>query len=262
MSNSEKIDNAWLNSEYGQTFLDSEKTYTDRAFRHISGPRVLQIGELIDDRELRALDFPQWVRVYGNQVPNGATGDLGSQITATIADAAFLPFEPDSFSSVILPHVLEGHSMPHQVLRESHRVLRPEGDLILTGFNPMSLVSLQRFVYPRAALKGNYYSVKRVKDWLQLLGFEVIASAIYQYAPLCKNVRIRNAVNFINLVGDRWLPMAGGGYMIRARKRQIGMTLVGRLQLSARERRQRKLANSVSANVSANLSGKPGSNVE
>jgi SAM-dependent methyltransferase len=234
----EKTNRTWLASAYGQSCLAAEKIHVDRALRQISGPRVLQIGDTFDCSSLRALDFPQLIQVDDDLIV------VPESVSSIIADAAFLPFDAGCFSTVVLPHVLEGHHLPHQVLREAQRVLMPEGHLIVTGFNPASLLSLQRYLNPGAVYRGNYYSVKRVKDWLQLLGFEVVGSAMYQYAPLVKSDRLRNALNFINSVGDRWLPMSGGGYMISAKKREVGMRLVGKIAFSGVRRKRQKLATS------------------
>ncbi|MEM7360532.1 MAG: methyltransferase domain-containing protein [Pseudomonadota bacterium] len=227
----------WLNSPYGESYIEAETAHVNRALRQITGPRVLQMGSVINAEELLALDFPQLILVHDSQ--NMTTSGESQRV---FADAAFLPFDAGSLSSVILPHVLESHSLPHQVLREAHRVLMPEGHLILTGFNPASLMGVQRFLRPAAVYKGQYYTVKRVKDWMQLLRFELVASAMFQYAPLVKKTGLRNALNFINSVGDRWLPMTGGGYMISAKKREAGMRMVGKVRFSSAEKRRRKLA--------------------
>ena len=232
----EKANRNWLASAYGQSCLAAEKPHVDRALRQISGPRVLQIGDTFDDYSLCALDFPQLIKVNHDLIA------APKSVSTIIADAAFLPFDAGCLSTVVLPHVLEGHQLPHQVLREVHRVLMPEGHLILTGFNPASMLGLQRYFNPRGAYRGHYYTVKRVKDWLQLLGFEVVGSAMYQYAPLVKSDGLRNTLNFINSVGDRCLPMAGGGYMISAKKREIGMRLVGKLPFTGVGRKQQATA--------------------
>ena len=39
----------------------------------------------------------------------------------------FLPIESNSIDLVLLPHILEFSANPHQILREVHRVLVPEG---------------------------------------------------------------------------------------------------------------------------------------
>ena len=230
---------SWRESAYVEQLFASEAHYLRQALKLLSGPRVLQIGCLIEQRGIDGLDLPQLIRSHCNQeIPAWAS---------LTADPAFLPLDADSISGVILPHMLEAHELPHQVLREVHRVLRPDGCLLLTGFNPFSLVGLQRYVRPAAVYPGHYYSVRRVMDWLQLLGFEVVSSAMYQYAPLSKSQRLRSAFNFLNSVGDRWLPMFGGGYMICAKKRDAGLTLVGQLKFS---RTKQKLGSAAAAKVS------------
>jgi SAM-dependent methyltransferase len=196
---------------------------------------VLQLGDLIHDNVVSNLDLPQLVRVSCKQNVDKAYFDLA-------ANSAFLPFADNSFASVLLPHVLEGHELPHQVLREAHRVLLPEGQLLLTCFNPASFIGLQRILRLSASLDGPYYSPSRVKDWLFLLGFEVSASAMYHYSPLCKSEYLNRKLNFLNFVGDRWLPMLGGSYLIVARKREIGMRLIGKDRAFGRKKHQQALA--------------------
>ena len=237
----------WLRSEFAQSFFNLERAHVKQALRHFSGPNVLQLGSMIENAEIVALDFPQLIKVDENCEETSEV--IQNSYSKIVADAAFLPFSPESFSSVILPHVLESHALPHQVLRETHRVLRPEGRLLLTGFNPVSLLSMQRMLFSKSSFAGHYYSFNRVKDWLKLLGFEVVGSSIFQYAPLCKNQSLRNSLAFLNSIGDRWLPMTGGGYMISAKKREPGMKLVGRLKFSSTKKRRQKLATAVTSKL-------------
>ncbi|MDB4512048.1 class I SAM-dependent methyltransferase [Arenicella sp.] len=230
----------WLSSSYAQQYLQSEARHLKNALRQVSGPRVLQLGNLIDSSEIEAIDFPQHI-----------IADIDAKASSQDCvqfDPAFMPLQNETMSTVIVPHVLERHQFHHQVLRESNRVLMPEGHIILTGFNPISMLGVQRLIFKRAVCPGHYFSVKRVSDWLQLLGFEIVASSTFAYSPLVKNERIRKTLNFLNALGDRWLPMLGGGYMITARKKQPGGTLVGRLDFAkpAIKKRRRKLASASS----------------
>ena len=58
---------------------------------------------------------------------------------ALAADPLQLPLASQSVDLVVLPHVLEGHPNPHDVLREVERVLMPEGQVVISGFNTASL---------------------------------------------------------------------------------------------------------------------------
>ena len=236
-----QIPQDWFSSAYAQRYFDAERVHFEAAMRQAIGPKVLQVGSLLEQDIVDDLDLPFIVRSTGVE-REGA--DL-------IADPAFLPLEADSFSTVLLPHVLEGSVYPHQVLREAHRVLMHEGYIVLTGFNPFSLLGLQNLVYRKAVFNGRYYTVRRVIDWLQLLGFEVVASAMYQYSPLSSKPGVNKTFNFLESVGDRWLPMTGGGYMITAKKRDLKPTMVGRVK---RKRKRALVASSASAKLPINKS--------
>jgi len=220
----QEIPQDWFSSVYANKYFTAERPHMEAAIRQAIGPKVLQIGSLLDQRLVDDFELPYLVRSTGVERE-------GSDF---IADPAFLPIAPDSFSTVLLPHVLEGSELPHQVLREAHRVLMHEGYIVLTGFNPFSLLGLQNVFYRKAVFNGHYYTPRRVIDWLQLLGFEVVASSMYQYAPLSTKPGVNRVFNFLESVGDRWLPMTGGGYMIAAKKRSVKPTLVGRVKKSSK----------------------------
>jgi ubiquinone/menaquinone biosynthesis C-methylase UbiE len=67
------------------------------------------------------------------EIPQVVTHDFGE-----------LPFATQSLDLVVLPHVLEFAAEPHQVLREVERVLIPEGQVIICGFNPSSLWGMRQ----------------------------------------------------------------------------------------------------------------------
>lgn len=220
----------WASSKYGEVFFDAEAPRLEAGLRQAIGPCTLQIGSMLDEGLIRGLDLPQLIKMQLGPKPS-----LHSSHVADLAgDPAYLPFSEESFSTVVLPHVLETHFTPHQVLREVHRVLRSEGYVVVTGLSPSSLVGLQRLIRPKSALPGKYYTPSRVIDWLRVLGFEVVASSMFQYAPLSSKPKVNSMFNFFESVGDRWLPMFGAGYMITAKKKEFGGTMVGRFKFSKR----------------------------
>jgi len=208
----------WRDSHYAKHYFDAERPHIAAGLRQSIGPAVLQIGQRLPDSVVDDFDLPLLIK----------TNEFVDDSSDIVVDPAFLPFSPSVFSTVVLPHVLERSALPHQVLREAHRVLTSEGHIVLTGFNPASLMGIQRWIRPKAVCRGRYYSVRRVIDWLQLLGFDVVGSSMFHYAPLLRNQSLKNTVQFLESVGDRWLPMIGGGYMISAKKRDAGATMVGR----------------------------------
>jgi len=212
-------------SAYAGRYFDVERSYITAGLRQSVGPTVLQVGQRLPNAVVDDFDLPFLIK----------TNDIADASSDVLVDPAYLPFSPEAFSTVVLPHVLEGHELPHQVLREAHRVLMPEGHIVLTGFNPASLMGLQRWVRPAAVCRGRYYSVRRVIDWLQLLGFEVVGSSTFHFAPLSRSRRLKNAFQFLESVGDRWLPISGGGYMISAKKRDAGTIMIGRVRFAKKK---------------------------
>lgn len=140
-----------------------------------------------------------------------------------------LPFDTASIDLVILPHLLEFSSNPHQILREVERIIRPEGRIMLSGFNPFSLWGL-RCLAPKSAQAapwcGNFISLTRVKDWLALLGFEAASGKLSCYIPPFDQETWLERFGFMEKAGDRWWPISGGVYFLVAIKRVRGGTLI------------------------------------
>lgn len=94
-----------------------------------------------------------------------------------IADVDELPIRSGSIDACLLAHLLDFSNDPHQILREVERVLTPDGWIIISGFNPYSLVGLGRLLpnlRRRLPWSARMFSPERVLDWLHLLGFEVV----------------------------------------------------------------------------------------
>lgn len=196
--------------------LDWELAQFDSAVDDVFGFRAVQIG-------LPEVDF-----LRQNRIPWRFT--LALEHGATVAaDPLQLPIEGQSLDLVALPHVLEGHHNPHDVLREAERVLRPEGRLVLAGFNPRSLWGLARRLqggergYP---WNGSFLNVSRVKDWMALLGLEVAAGSMCCYRPPVNQENWLRRLRFMEPAGDRWWAMGGGVYFLQAVKRVQGMTII------------------------------------
>ena len=141
----------------------------------------------------------------------------------------FLPIATSSVDLVLLPHVLEFNSNPHQILREVQRILIPEGHVIISGFNPRSLWGIRRWFgsskydFP---WRGNFIALPRLKDWLALLDFEMTAGRLCCYAPPFSQEKWLHRFNFMEAAGDRWWPISGGVYFLQAVKRVHGMRVI------------------------------------
>jgi SAM-dependent methyltransferase len=210
----------WLASPQGRYVLDWEQQKHDQLTADIFGFNAVQIGLTRHDF-LRANRMPFRFRC-DDAVPVG-----GGPIEA-MTDLHHLPFANCSIDLVVLPHVLEFAVNPHQILREVERVLVPEGQVLIAGFNPYSLWGMRRRLRRDSAppWQGQYISVPRLKDWFALLGFETRAGGFGCYAPAVSQEKWLARLRFMDKAGDRWWPFAGAVYVIQAIKRVHGMRLV------------------------------------
>lgn len=205
----------WYATALGGYLLEREFAYFDHTVADIFGYHALQVG------------LPGNPYLRSSRIATRWTLDPEEPADLS-ADPHWLPFSDNTFDLVLLPHSLEFSDQPHQILREIHRVIRPEGQAILIGFNPFSLFGLKRYFGREQTppWTGNYLTLYRLKDWLALLGFEVSGGRLDAYLPPFSNPRWLQRFSFCEKAGDRWWPIAGGVYFLRATKRVTGMRVI------------------------------------
>ncbi len=200
----------WFATPQGGYVLSREQAHFDRTVGDIFGFNALQLG------------LPEYDFLHTSRIPlrinNRALRFLKTE----------LPFAPDSLDLVLLPHILEFHQSPHQILREVERVLMPEGSLLISGFNPLSLWGMNRarqkkWGYPWC---GDFIALARLKDWLALLGLEVVGVQFFAYAPPFQQTKWLERFTFMEAAGGRWWVVSGGVYFVHAIKRVPGMRLI------------------------------------
>jgi len=205
----------WLSTPQGAYVLDWELAQFDSAVDDVFGFRALQIG-------LPEVDF-----LRQNRIPWRFS--LALEPGATVAaDPLQLPLETQSLDLVALPHVLEGHHNPHDVLREAERVLRPEGHIVISGFNTLSLWRLRQLIplEKDPPWDAKFIGLMRLREWLRVLGFELNGGMFGCYAPPFRDQTWLQRFRFMEKAGARWWPIAGGVYVVRAIKRVHGMRVV------------------------------------
>jgi len=223
----------WLASAPGRYVLDWEQAQLDVAVADVFGYHALQCGEPALDA-LRANRMPHRFRAL---LPADALP--ADRPAVRVEQFEELPFETQSIDLVVLPHVLEFAHDPHQVLREVDRVLRPEGRLIVTGFNPVSLWGARQLVLrgpipsflPR---EGHFLGVPRLRDWCKLLSFETERARYGCWRPPCRTQLWLDRTRFMERAGDRWWPICGAVYLLSAVKRVRAMRLIGKAWRPAR----------------------------
>lgn len=204
----------WLETTLGQYLLKQEQEVFDRLVGDIFGFYAIQLG-MAPLLTLKNSRIPSVLRINGEQ------SDL-------CCDSGYLPFAENSIDLICMPHTLEISDNPHQSLREAERVLMPEGHLILTGFNPFSLWGLRKVLSQQQEYpwQSPFFSQMRIKDWLALLGLELVKSEIFGFMPPINNERWLARLSRMERIGRQGWPMLGGGYCIVVRKRVANMTLL------------------------------------
>jgi len=205
----------WLQTPQGRYLLDWEQDGLDRLVADIFGYHAVQLG-------LSGFDL-----LRANRMPRRI--DCGPQGRDLRCSEYELPFATGSLDLVLLPHVLEFSAHPHRVLREVERVLVPEGSVVISGFNPLSLWGLRRLIARRGAeapWSGHYRSAMRIRDWLNLLGFKIQESRFGCYAPPLRTPQWLERWGCLDRAGSRWWPVLGAGYLLHGVKRVQGMRLI------------------------------------
>jgi ubiquinone/menaquinone biosynthesis C-methylase UbiE len=127
--------------------------------RTVSGNRILDIG-FVGEYDVSAAH-----RAVSRANPESTL--VGLDIKSSIADRRVdegirgdlfrLPFEQESFDSIVFAEVLEHLSQPFDALQELHRVVETGGYLYLTTINPFGLYRyLRHYLLPRS-LDASYY---------------------------------------------------------------------------------------------------------
>jgi SAM-dependent methyltransferase len=205
----------WFASPQGAYVLAWETAQLDRIVADIFGYFAVQIG-------LPGVDF-----LRANRATSRFRAALYGEC-AVVADAHEMPFASESLDLLLLPHLLEFSDEPHQILREAERVLRPEGELIVTGFNPVSLWGVRKLFgrARRAPWNAEFVSVLRVKDWMKLLNFDMRGGRFGCYKPPFESEKWLTRFDFLDRVGEHWWPVAGAVYVMQAKKRVAGMRVI------------------------------------
>lgn len=211
---------AWYERPLGLMVLGDIQQQLDRWLPRIFGYHLVMIGGCWAADGLLAQSRVRHTVLIGDGPESGAG-------VYALADA--LPLEADSVDLVVLFNTLEFAPEPHRVLREVERVLIPEGHLIVVSFNPLSFWGLRKllgFWHAQVPWSGQFYGGRRLKDWMLLLGFDLLDTQRLFFRPPIQRMAITERLRFLEAVMARTLPFAGGINMMIAAKRVVPLTLL------------------------------------
>jgi SAM-dependent methyltransferase len=215
----------WLDSSLGRYLQQEEQALYDKAVVDLFGFNALQVGCLQMDLLCNSRIAHRFKSTEYVSSP---------EVTHLYCCDDFLPIADASLDLLILPHRLEFSERPHQTLREAERVMMPEGYLLISGFNPLSLWGVALFfrnlLHRQDSIdkpfpwSGSFIGLGRLKDWLALLGFEVVSVEMCCHIPPFEQASWHQRFSFMHQLGAKWLSAIGGVYFVVAKKRVAGMT--------------------------------------
>jgi SAM-dependent methyltransferase len=119
-----------------------------------------------------------------------------------------LPIQSESIDIVLLIHTAETADNLKGVLSEAYRVLRPNGQLIITGLN-------RRSIWQWVCARQKLHSMGKIKKMLWQLDFEMtLHQTFYFCTPWV----------FTETLGQIFLPYLGAAFMMIATKNKTGVT--------------------------------------
>lgn len=198
----------WYTTPLGQALLNMEAKFISRFVGISYRQLILQVGSL--GWEDRFLDQD----LFNNIIVLDRAMCCHENTQIIWANVTEIPVSSETIDFVILPHTLEFEKDQHQVLREITRVLKPEGRLLILGFNPWSFYHMRHFmpiVRNKMPWCGNFISRQRILDWLRLLNFEIETTARFH---------TRSSVISIDKFSKSHFSMTSFSYAVKAIKRR------------------------------------------
>ena len=216
----------WFETPLGSALLEQEREAVGAALECVFGEQFLQVGAwgppglfvALARTQRRALLSP-------SDVPAGHIR----------AHPSGLAIQSDSIDALLLPHTLELEPDPHEVLREAQRVLRPEGCLVVLGFEPLGSWAMRSRIARGGFPPGTtrLLSERRLADWLKLLGFDIDPASRFLFTLPFVRAQTGRLRRWADGAGRVLGSRLSGAYVLCARKRVHAVTPI-RLTFRAR----------------------------
>lgn len=211
---------AWWSTPLGAALIAAEAQLLGEALEDVFGWELLQIGAWGGGRELLS-----GARTRHQSILAAPGLSAGADIRARPTQ---LPILSDSIDAVLLPHMLEFATDPYAIVREADRVLVGEGRLLVLGFRPWSLWGVRARFSRNGFPPGmrRVLSERRVREWLVLLGYEVVSAQHYLFrGPYGSGAAAGEGTGRMLRRGLTY-PLPANAYLLKARKRIYTLTPV------------------------------------
>lgn len=202
--------------------------FDTRAGRELLVQQETELHKLVPDQFYRVglqYGMPGLATLDGFSVEqalycDSGVGSRGQRKGVVLAAPDALPLPENSVDLAVMLHTLDYCEHPHGVLREIAQVLSPEGVILVSGFHPYSLWGIERKLTPNEPpFDARFISRTVVQDWLELLGFQLVAGGMLNYQLPKLSRRWRQRLAWMDSMGDRWWPTLGAVYMLAFQKK-------------------------------------------
>ncbi len=211
--------NHWLTQPLGKKFLEAEQQYLPALLQRRTGKQVLLIGVPHQHGLLKS--SPMFCHFLLSPLVH--KNDSVSYIESELDE---LPILSGSIDLVLLPHALEHVDNSQQLLAEACRVVKPEGHIIILGFNPMSLWGLKKILTKEkhTPWSGSFIRASVVKKWLALADFELIKQETFLFRPPLHHLKLYQKLKLMEWIGKKLRMPWGGVYALTAKAKVIPLT--------------------------------------
>ena len=209
----------WLARFPGTYVLEAEHRLLSRIYSEQYGKHAILIGVPQQHVLLKSSMISHHVIIS----PLINTQKLVQTIESDFYD---LPILPGSIDLVILPHTLDFVDNPHRLLLEACKMVKPEGDIVILGFNPFSLWGLKKYFSKNknCPWNGNFIAVSKIIEWLKLADFQIIEENRLIFRPPFSREKFFHKLKFLEWLGRKCFTPFGGIYTLTAKAKVIPLT--------------------------------------
>ncbi|KEY60663.1 class I SAM-dependent methyltransferase [Serratia sp. DD3] len=165
----------WAALPWGEYYREALEQQLQPWWSKLFGFHLLKIGNLSTELDTEKC-------VISHQVNVGLSGNN----LHVLADPYQLPFATKAVDACLLAHTLSYADDPHRLLREVDRVLIDDGWLLISSFNPFSVLGMGKLipgVRQRQPYVSRMFTQMRLLDWLSLLNYEVLEQMRFHVVP-------------------------------------------------------------------------------
>lgn len=215
---SEQLD-CWYQQELGRCLVAAEKHALDNVIKNLFGYYIVQINGPNVVNFLSASPILNKVRMDEEM----SAGFRGWQVRATRHN---LPLVPKSVDVIVLPHVLEFSSTPHEILKNTYQSLVLGGRVVILGFNPISLWGVMKNWRNHLPSDFNWMRQGKLIRLLSRLGFGIEHTETTFYRPAFLSEKNLDRSLFMEAIGPLCWSNAGAVYIIVAQKVKSAVTFI------------------------------------